>query len=108
MLDHLVTDHVHDHFGHTTRLTISRALEDHVLHRAAAQMLDPLLAQNPGDRVSDVALAATVWSDNGGDSFTCKENLGVVREGFETGYLEAFQFEHARNRLLEPSPGTQY
>jgi hypothetical protein len=30
--------------------------------------------------------------------------LGVVREGFKTGNLEAFQFEHARNRLFSLSP----
>jgi hypothetical protein len=30
--------------------------------------------------------------------------LGVVREGFETGNLEAFEFEHARNRLFSLIP----
>jgi hypothetical protein len=59
-------------------------------------VFDPLLAQDPGYCIGDVAFAAAVWPDNGGNSFTCEENLGVVREGFEPGNLEAFQFEHAR------------
>ena len=92
-----VAHHVHDDFGHAAGLAISRALKDHVLHCAAAQMLDALLAENPGDRIGDVALAAAVWPDDGGNSVTCEENFGVVREGFEAGNFEAFQFEHRQS-----------
>ena len=86
-----VAHHVHDDFGHAARLTVARALKDDVLHLAAAQVLDALLAQNPGDRVGNVALAAAVWPDDGGYSVSCEENFGVVREGFEAGDFEAFE-----------------
>ena len=96
MLNSLVAQHVHDDFSHATWFAVSRALEDHILHGAAAQMLDALLAQDPGDGVRDIALATAVGSDNGGNSLPSEEYFGVVREGFETGNLEAFQFEHAK------------
>ena len=80
--------------------TPSGTSRDPDLRSLRAQVLDPLFTKNPGDGVRDVALAAAIWPDNGGNSVTCEENLGVVREGFETGNFEALQFEHARNRLL--------
>ena len=104
MLNHVVPHHVHDHFSHAAGLAVSRALEDDVLHLPAAQMLHALFAQHPGYGVRDIALAAAVWPDNGGNAIPCKDNFGVVREGFEPGDLEAFQFEHARKRLLSPKP----
>ena len=85
--------------SHAARLAISRTLEDDILHRAAAQVFDPLFAEDPGYCIRDIAFAAAIRPDNGSNAVTCEENLGVVREGFETGNLEAFQFEHARNRL---------
>src|SRR5688500_13222253 len=93
-----------DNFSHTVRLAISRALKDDVLHFAAAQVLDPLLAQNPGNSVSDVALAAAVWTNDGCYAFACEEDFSVVRKGFESGYFEAFQFEHARVCPNCPTP----
>ena len=95
LLDDLVPNHVHDHFGHAAGWAIARALKDDVLHSAAAQVFDTLLAQDPGDGVGDIALAAAVWPDDGGNSVTSEENFGIVREGFEAGNLEAFEFEHA-------------
>src|SRR5690606_7860271 len=46
------------------RLSLVGTLEDDVLHLAAAQRLRALLAQNPADRVGDIALAAAVWPDD--------------------------------------------
>ena len=77
------------------RLSVLRALKDDVLHLCAAQMLDSLLAQNPGDGVGNIALAAAIRSDHGGDTVTGKDNLCVVREGFETDDFQPLQFEHA-------------
>jgi hypothetical protein len=57
-------------------------------------VFDALFTENPGYCIRNVAFAAAVWPDNGSNSVTCEENLGVVREGFETGNLEALQFEH--------------
>jgi hypothetical protein len=49
----------------------------------------------PRDRVGNVTFAAAVRAYDGGYAVSGEEYLGVVREGFETGNLEAFQFEHA-------------
>ena len=45
-----------------------RAGEDDVLHLAAAQRLGALLAEHPGHRVDDVALARAVRADDAGDA----------------------------------------
>jgi len=37
-------------------VAITRALKDYVFHFGAAQMLDTLLAQDPGNRVGNIAL----------------------------------------------------
>ena len=108
VLNGFIAHHVHDDFCHATRLSVSRTLEDDVLHGATAQMFDALLAQNPGYGIRDVALAAAVGSDDGGYSVTSEEYFGVVREGFETGNLEAFQFEHAKIVCCLPKPRPEY
>ena len=104
VLNNFVTHHMHDDFSHPARRAISRTLKDDVLHGPAAQVLYALLAQNPGYCISDIAFAAPIRADDGGNPVTSEEYFGVVREGFEPGNLEAFQFEHARNRLLLPKP----
>ena len=93
MID-LIAHQMHDDFGHTAGLAVARTLEDDVFHLAAAQVLNPLLAQNPGDRVGDVALTAAVRADDGGYSVSCEDYFGVVGEGFEAGDFQALEFEH--------------
>src|SRR5882724_9648218 len=107
VLDYFVAHHVHDDFGHAAGGAIARALKDHIFHLAATQMLNALFPENPGYGVGDIALAAAVWPDNAGNAVTCEENFCVIREGFEAGNLEAFQFEHARISLLFPGPWRQ-
>ena len=51
-------------------------------------MFDTLLAQNPGDSVGHVALAAPVRSDNSSYAVTSEDEISVIREG-----LEARDFE---------------
>src|SRR5690349_22976062 len=85
---------MHHHFGHATRRTIARALKDDVLHFAATQMLHALLAEHPRDRVSYVALAAAVRTNDGGDSISCEDYFGVVGEGFKPGDFQTLEFEH--------------
>jgi hypothetical protein len=63
-------------------------------------VFDALFSQNPGDGVRDIAFAAAIWADYGGDSVTSEEYFGVIREGLETGNLEAFQFEHAKSSII--------
>ena len=93
--DGLVTNHVHDDFGHAAWGTIARSLEDDVFHLAAAEMLYPLFAQNPGNRVGHVALTAAIWADDGGNSVSSKDYFGVVGEGFEASDFQALEFEHS-------------
>src|SRR5688572_13642034 len=64
----LVSDQVHDDFGHATRRTIAGALEDDVFHLAAAQVLNALLTEDPRNGISDVTFAAAVRANDGGDS----------------------------------------
>src|SRR5690606_16788782 len=67
-----------------------RAFEDDVLHLAAAKRLGALLAQHPADGVGDVALSATVGTDNRG--YTGLETEGrVVGKTFETVELESLE-----------------
>ena len=66
------------------------AAEDDVLHLVAAQALGALLAKHPGDGVGDVALAAAVGADDGGDA-TVEGQLGAIGEGLESGDFEAFE-----------------
>ena len=55
-------------FGDVDRAPGRRALEDHVLHLAAAEQPGRLLAQHPAHRVGDVGFAAAVGPDDGGDA----------------------------------------
>jgi hypothetical protein len=89
-----ISDQVHDDFSHAAGGTITRALKDDVFHLAAAQVLNALLAEDPGNRVCDVTLAAAVWAYDGGDSVSSEDYFGVVGEGFEPSDFQALQFEH--------------
>src|SRR6185503_14397712 len=83
----------HD-LGHAAWWAIARALKNHVLHLAATQVLHALLAQDPGDCVGHVALAATIRADDRGYAFPGKDEVSVVREGFESCDFEALKLEH--------------
>ena len=78
------------HFGGGRRLARVAAVEDHVLHAVAAQALRALLAEHPGDRVDDVALAAAVGADDGGDA-RVEGELGAVGKALEAGDFETIQ-----------------
>src|SRR5205823_1832704 len=74
-------------FGHTGWLAVARAGEDDVLHLDATERLGGLLAENPGDGVGDVGLAAAVRADDSGNALAGELDLGAVTEGLETEYL---------------------
>src|SRR6185437_14856356 len=95
VFDCFVAHHVQHDFRHTARLTIARALKDHVLHLAAAQVLHPLFAQNPGDSVGHVALAAAVRPDNRSYPVTSEAKVSMVREGLESCDFETLKLEHS-------------
>ena len=50
-------------------------------------MLHALLAQDPGDRVSDVALATAVRPDNSSYSITSEDEVSMVGKGLEARNL---------------------
>ena len=82
--------------GHLQRLAARGAVEDHVLHRRAAQALDALLAEHPVDRVRDVALAAAVRADDPGDAARERQLLAVA-EALETRDLHRIQTHRAQD-----------
>ncbi len=75
---------MHHHFGHAACGSIARALKDDVFHLSAAQMLNPLLAENPGDGIGNIALAAAIRPDNGSYAITSEDYFGVIGEGLES------------------------
>ena len=79
-----------DHLRTAERAPGRGAGEDDVLHLAAAEGLDALLAHHPGERVDDVALARAVRPDDAGDSrLECERGrLGERLEPFEGEALE--------------------
>jgi hypothetical protein len=52
-----------------------------------------LFSDDPADRIRDIALAATVRSDDGRDSVV-ENNLGAVAEGFKADNFEFFYLMH--------------
>ena len=57
----------HRDLGHAVRAAVLGAVEDDVLHRAAAEVLRALLAHAPSNRVDDVGFAAAVRADDAHD-----------------------------------------
>jgi hypothetical protein len=78
------------HLGGAGRLPRIAAAEDDVLHPIAAQALRALLAEHPGERVHDVALAAAVRPHDGGDAVV-EGQLGTVGKALEAGDFETLQ-----------------
>ncbi len=85
------------HLGHLQRLPARAAVEDHVLHRRAAQALHALLAEHPVDGVGDVALAAAVRAHDAGDAALEGELLPVA-EALESDDLHRVQTHRAQDR----------
>ena len=75
---------------------VARAGEDHVFHPGAAQRFGGLLAQNPGDGVGDVGLAAAVGSYDGRDAFAGELDLSAITEGLEAEDLNLLELEQMR------------
>ncbi len=68
--------------GHAERLAGVAPAENDVLHLAAPERLGRLLAEHPADRIEDVAFAAAVRPDDGGDA-RMELNDGFVGERLE-------------------------
>jgi hypothetical protein len=75
------------HLGQRERGLRLRPVEDHVLHRAAAQPERRLLPQDPADGVGDVRLPAAVGPDDPGHALV-EDDDRPVHEGLETHHLQ--------------------
>lgn len=69
------------------RFAAGRTVEDDVDHVLAAETLGGLVAENPLERIDDIALAAAVGADNAGNA------LGEVEPGAVGEALKAEQFQ---------------
>src|SRR5581483_8386268 len=69
------------------RLALRRAVEDHVLHRVAAQRRRARLAEHPAHRVHDVRLAAAVGADDA-DELAGDADGGRIDERLEARELD--------------------
>src|SRR5262245_25738768 len=90
-------DEVERHLRHPQRPPPLAAVEDHVLHAIAAQGARLLLAEHPGDGVSDVALAAAIRADDCGDPLREVEP-GPAVERLESEDLHPFELEDSRHQ----------
>ena len=86
------------HLRRPGRLAGVAAAEDDVFHLVAAQALGALLTEHPGERVGDIALAAAVGADDGGDA-AVEGQLGAIGKRLESGDFEAIETHgHPRRR----------
>ena len=79
------------HLSHAQRTALLGAVKDHVLHLGAPKSPGALLAQDPADRVGDVALAAAVGADDGRDA-AAELQFRFLCKGFEPLH---FQFRQS-------------
>ena len=92
----LVTENQLD-AGAAGRLALTRTVEDHVLHRFAAQLAGLAFAEHPAHRVHDVGLATTVGADHT-DQLAGQLKVCGVGERLEAGELDGIQ-AHERKRI---------
>jgi len=85
-------DHGDSDFGHAEGFAVAGAGEDDVHHVGAAEGLSALFAENPGDAVEDVGLAATVGSDDHGDAGAGEDEFRAVAEAFDPRMCIFFSF----------------
>ena len=87
-------------FGAVDRLAGRGAVEDQIGDTGAAQGFGTLLANDPADGIRNIAFAAPVGADDGGESVGEIE-AGGIDEGFETGEFELFEDHGNSSRPLK-------
>lgn len=89
-------------------LARGRAVEDHVLHRLAAQFRGTRFAEHPAHRIHDVRLAATVGPDHP-DQLARQQEVGGFGERLEARELDGIETHDlsACPASLCPGPGGQ-
>jgi hypothetical protein len=97
-----------EHLGHRERRLRLRAVEDDVLHRAAAQLPRRLLAEHPADGVGDVRLAAAVRPHHARHPLGEGDD-GAVHERLEANDIEAPDahgvVRSTPHGAIQPTPG---
>src|SRR5262249_8902096 len=88
-------------FGHPHRLSADAAVEDDVRHLPAAEALRRLFAEDPLERVDDVALPAAVRAVGRGDAGRELEPP-AVRKALESDQPERFEHYGSVPRLPRP------
>ena len=73
--------------GPVYHLTVTGAVEQHVLHRFTAQMTCRGFTEHPADRIDDVGFAAAVRTHYADELAGNRDTRGV-NEGFEAGELD--------------------
>ncbi len=80
--------------GHAERGAGIGAGKDDVLHLTTAQGFGRLLAEDPANRVENVALTAAIRADDGGDALV-EFKRGAIRERLKTDDVERLQVHPA-------------
>ena len=78
------------HIGKAQRFSQLCSGKNNILHGCAAQLFDALFSEHPADRVRDIALSASVRSDDPRDSVV-ELKPHFVRKGFESLYFNALK-----------------
>ena len=85
------------HFGQAHGRALDRAIEDTIRHALGPQGFVALFAQDPGDSVDDVGLAATVRADDAGRADTAEGHYRAFAEG-----LEPYNFDFSKLQQVIP------
>ena len=79
-----------------------RAIEDDILHLAAAKLFGALLSQYPAYRIADIALAASVRADNGRNTIG-KSQFRFIGKGFEAVNFQSLKKQMNTSVMLQNS-----
>ena len=77
-------DQRHGDVGHAERFAVAGAGKDDVFHAGAAEAFGGLFAQDPTDGIADIALAAAVGADDGGDAIAVEAEFGAIAKALES------------------------
>ena len=87
------------HIGIAERLSGLCPGKNNVLHGSTPELLNPLLAQHPADRIGHIALSASVGPYNTGYAVV-ELKCYFIGKGFESLHFYAFQIHKCRYPLI--------
>ena len=77
------------HIGKSLGLSRLCAGEDHILHGGTSELLYLLLTEHPADCIGNIALSASVWANDAGNSVV-EFKYDLIGKGFESLYFDTF------------------